>query len=80
MSVGKRAGLDLKPFEACAGGSEAAEAVDKDFDEAKRLGLRSTPTFLFGHRNAAGLVDVRGTVAGVGTPTEFYRMVDTFLR
>jgi protein-disulfide isomerase len=41
-------GLDVSAFDRCVGDGKYADRVRKDVDEAQRLGISGTPTFLVG--------------------------------
>lgn len=45
-STAKRLGLDSKTFTECLSAERSREAVRKDIQEARRLGINGTPTFL----------------------------------
>lgn len=57
--------LDADRFERCLDGEEAEEAVAADIAAARRLGVRSTPTFFLNGRRVLGakpLAEFRGLV------------------
>ncbi len=47
-------GLDRASFSACLDREDIAEAVDRDLDEARALGLNATPSFLINGRLVVG--------------------------
>jgi predicted DsbA family dithiol-disulfide isomerase len=47
-------GLDKDAFTRCLSERRFAGAVETDFSEARKLGLRSTPTFLINGRALVG--------------------------
>ncbi len=47
-------GLDAGAFTRCLDGGEFARAVDDDITQARRLGIRGTPTFLVNGRRLVG--------------------------
>jgi protein-disulfide isomerase len=56
-------GLAMAPFNTCLA-REGAARVEQDVREARRLGISSTPTFLFGTMQADGRVKVVSRLAG----------------
>ena len=46
--------LDLKRFDACIASDRSRQAVQDDLDEARRLGINSTPTFVINGRVVRG--------------------------
>ena len=67
--------VDLSEFQKCLAAA-AATTVDRDVDEARRLGLRSTPTFMIGKRADGGQFQAVATFSGVGTPNTFVEALD----
>lgn len=63
-------GLDAQSFATCLAGT-APSLVDKDRELAKRLGVRSTPTFLIGTVNPDGTVRVTKQISGAHQATVF---------
>lgn len=47
-------GLDMGRFASCLGDEKVAEAIDRDLDQARALGIRSTPSFLVNGRLLVG--------------------------
>lgn len=45
-------GVDAKRYDACVSDPQAQAAIQRDLDEASRLGIRSTPTFILQKANA----------------------------
>jgi len=64
--------LDVPAFEACLDKEEYVLAVSRDTEQAKRLGLVSTPSFLLGSRLADGRVRVSRAFSGA-LPLERFR-------
>ena len=56
-------GLDRTRFETCIA-KEAAEAVEADFEEGKRLNVNSTPTFFVGRVRPDGSIDLLKRIHG----------------
>ena len=50
-------GLDTKRFAQCLDSKTTAARVRRDFEDARALGLRATPTFFIGHRIVEGSLD-----------------------
>jgi len=69
-------GLDHSQFVSCLDG-QARAIVDRDLGEARKIGIRSTPTFVFGRISATGSLTVKATISGVSTAEEFYKVVET---
>jgi protein-disulfide isomerase len=63
-SFGKAMGLNLPQFQACVAKREKAHRVKRDSDEAARLNITSTPTFLFGKLQADGRMRVTRRASG----------------
>jgi protein-disulfide isomerase len=53
-ALAQAAGLDVATFESCLMSGKYQAAVQKDVEEAARLGLTSTPTFLINGRTLSG--------------------------
>ncbi len=64
-----RTGLDPEAMARCLAGNEQAPAVNRDLDQARRLGLEATPTFVIGGR----------IVTGTPNPERFKELLDTAL-
>lgn len=45
----KESGLDILPFDECLDSGEQAAKVQRDFQEAQRLGVTGTPSFVLGY-------------------------------
>ena len=45
MDWAKSVGIDTAKLETCMGGSAAAATLQKDLDEAKKIGVNGTPSF-----------------------------------
>jgi protein-disulfide isomerase len=58
----QRAGLDLKLFHACLSSGEVKVAVQTQMDEAARLGISGTPSFLINGRFVYGALPVEAFV------------------
>ena len=54
--------LERPVFDSCL--DTVAERVQRDLDEAARIGVRVTPTFLVGVRSSDGMIDVRSRING----------------
>jgi predicted DsbA family dithiol-disulfide isomerase len=67
-------GLEPRRFVACLAG-EAVDRVRADIVEARRLGVKGTPTFFFGRLRADGRVVVARRHAGSLTIRTFDRLV-----
>ena len=52
--IATEVGLDANKFNSCSAGKDAPAAVEKDIDEARRLGLNGTPTFFINGRPFVG--------------------------
>jgi len=50
-------GLDTKRFAQCLESKTTAARVRRDFEDARALGLRATPTFFIGHRIVEGSLE-----------------------
>ena len=72
-------GLDSDEFGECLTGSEAAHKVQGDALEAKRLGIVSTPTFLFGSVETGSRVRIRNVVSGAESIESFRVSLDRML-
>jgi predicted DsbA family dithiol-disulfide isomerase len=58
-------GLDLSRFSACTNSEVARTAILKDLDEAKRLGINSTPTFIINGRVLRGALSFEDFQAAI---------------
>jgi protein-disulfide isomerase len=58
-------GLDTGAFTRCLDGGEFAGAVDDDITQARRLGIRGTPTFLVNGRRLVGAHPIENFRAAV---------------
>ncbi len=56
--LAEKIGLDPARFAACLASSSQAPGVLKDLDQAKRIGLEATPTFVIGGRLVSGTPSV----------------------
>jgi protein-disulfide isomerase len=66
METASEVGLDLRAFDDCISAERSTDAVMADIQEARRLGIRGTPTFI-----------INGAVLpGGGTPEELKRVID----
>ena len=53
-SLAQLAGLDLQSFDQCLSGGKHRQAIQKDIDEAMRLGINGTPAFIINGRWLSG--------------------------
>jgi len=77
--LAQMAGLNLTQFGTCSANADN-NSVARDEAEAKRLGLKTTPTFMFGRRNDAGTVDVRTVIQGTGSLEAFRKIIDSIVK
>jgi predicted DsbA family dithiol-disulfide isomerase len=71
--------LNQGAFEQCLGDRETAETIDASIAEASLLGIRSTPTFLFGRITEDGRVAVLDVLSGTKPFGEFVERLDATL-
>jgi protein-disulfide isomerase len=64
-------GLEQEPFSRCLDGAMSAR-VQRQTNEATRLGIKSTPTFLLGYVDQDDVIDVRRRIVGAH-PLEVFR-------
>lgn len=65
--IAREASLDLAGFEACLASDESRKAVLSDYDEALRLGITSTPTFIINgriHRGSLSFDELKSIIDG----------------
>jgi protein-disulfide isomerase len=65
--------LDKSQFEACLGESDRRAYIQQDVDEATKLGLVATPSFLVGEITQRGTLMVRKKIAGA-QPFDVFRV------
>lgn len=70
--------LDIPMFAACLDGQMAARITDDETD-AKRLGVRSTPTFMLGRVTRDGVIELTQTLRGVAPYTVFRDAINSAL-
>ena len=70
QSMAKSLGLDRVRWSACLKGDAAAK-VQRDFDEARKLKLGGTPTFLIGTTGADGQMHATSRLNGARPLTDF---------
>ena len=75
LASGRSLGLDQKRFSECLDG-RPLNRIQADVAEARRLQIRSTPTFLLGHLTSGGEVIVRKIVRGAHPPSVFKAALD----
>jgi len=57
MDIAKKMNLDEAQFNSCYTSAKYADEVKADFEEAVRIGAKSTPTFVIGKTRPDGVVD-----------------------
>jgi protein-disulfide isomerase len=72
-------GVDTVAHTACLA-ADGPERVRRDIDEAKTLGIRSTPTFLFGLLAADGKANITDVLSGSKSVGEFQALLDSLLQ
>jgi protein-disulfide isomerase len=71
--------IERVQFEACLGDPDKGSIIKQDVDEATKLGLTATPTFLIGEMTKQGTVMVRKRIAGA-QPFDIFRIaIDSLL-
>ena len=73
--VATRVGTDEGTFDACMAQGTSLQ-VHQDLADAKRLGIRGTPTFLIGHRDSEARVRVAAAFSGSVPADEFGRILE----
>jgi protein-disulfide isomerase len=71
-------GLDVKGFSSCLREGRA-KSVEADLAEGQRLGVRGTPTFFVGRRQADGRIVLTQRIAGSVSYEAFERVLDHLL-
>jgi protein-disulfide isomerase len=69
----ERAGAGLAAFRTCM--SDGQSLIARDLEDARRLGIRGTPTFLIGTLNA-GQVTISSGLRGAGQPGELATLIE----
>ena len=64
-SAAREASLDLDAFDRCVSGGTGRTAVDADAADAKRLGVKTTPTFFINGRELEGPATLEAFVAAI---------------
>jgi len=72
-------GLDRKMFESCISAQDTSD-IRTEKEEGTRLGVNSTPTFLFGQRRNNGEVRIVGRLRGAPPPELFPEAVDLVMK
>ncbi len=75
MTASTGVGLETAEFQACLNNHAAAE-VASEKEEGKRLGVTSTPSFLFGRRSDDGKVRILWRLAGMAPYPVFKTVLD----
>jgi protein-disulfide isomerase len=70
LSLVKSLGLNRNRWSACLKG-DATRTVEKDFDEARKLKLRGTPTFVIGRAEAGGQMRPVSVLVGAKSLLDF---------
>jgi protein-disulfide isomerase len=79
LSYASSLGVDAPRFQTCLAG-QMVQRIRDDEDEAKRLGVNSTPTFLVGLLKQNGKVQVLRKIAGAVPYETFKSVVDEVLK
>ncbi len=58
-SIASSAGIDREQFRLCLRSPHSAEVVERDRQEARRIGLRGTPYFVINGRSLPGAVEIQ---------------------
>jgi protein-disulfide isomerase len=78
-AIAESLGIDTLEFHACTSGESVADVVSRDLDDAKKLGLGSTPSFFLGTRLPDNRVKVQRAFAGALPVGEFTADLDSVL-
>lgn len=73
-------GLDMDQFNECIASERYAQEVRDDLAEARKLGISSTPTFIFGKPNPDGSVSGVRLVKGAVAFSKFKEEIDALLK
>jgi protein-disulfide isomerase len=76
LSLADSVDIDREQFDACLMDGAVAGRVHSSVDEAKRLGIRGTPAFLFGTRLDDGRVGVIRALSGARPFDDFVRPLE----
>jgi protein-disulfide isomerase len=77
--LAQRLGLDAAKFAACLRDPASAQGILRDMDEARRLGINATPSFLIGRIEGERLV-VAGVARGAPSLEVFGREIEALRR
>ena len=80
--LARAVGLDMVAYDACfktGGDGVAATLIKRDLDEAKRLHVVATPTFLAGIVESDRQLRVRTVIQGAKTVADFSRVLDSLV-
>lgn len=72
-------GLNRSEFQRCMS-TDAVPAVEKDAEDARAIGLKATPTFLFGRRSGDGSIKVSQALRGAQPLDAFVAAIESVLR
>jgi predicted DsbA family dithiol-disulfide isomerase len=72
-------GLDKDAFQQCLDSGKYASEIRNDIGEARRAGVRSTPTFLLGFVQADGMVKATKMILGAKPYAAFKQAIEELL-
>jgi protein-disulfide isomerase len=72
-------GLDMDAFQQCLDSGKYASEIRKDMEEARKAGVRSTPTFLLGFIQSDGKVKAVKMMRGAKAYAAFKEAIDALL-
>jgi protein-disulfide isomerase len=76
----KNIGLDVTKLHTCVAGDRYVDTIRKSIDEAARMGIRATPTFLVGHLDSnKTTVNVKKLLVGSRQFTTFKEIFDPLI-
>lgn len=78
MRAAATVGLNAEAFAGCLSGS--FDVIERGLEDGRRMGLKTTPSFIFGHLNPEGLFKPRGAIGGKSTAKAFQKLIDSLLQ
>jgi len=72
-------GLEMAEFKKCFDGEQYTAEIHKEIEEARKMGIRTVPTFLLGHIDSEANVKVVKSLRGAKRYSDYKEMIESVL-